>query len=91
MQIIKQGLTDTAKREQNKKVQQIVEDALLKIEQFGDSAVREMSENFDKWSPESSALANGKIESAYNELSDQDITDITFAPNANSYFCRTSA
>ncbi len=79
MQIIKQGLTDTAKREQNKKVQQIVEDALLKIEQFGDSAVREMSENFDKWSPESFRLSKREIESAYNELSDQDITDITFA------------
>lgn len=79
MQVIKQGLTDTAKREHNKKVQNIVENALNDIEKNGDSAVRKMSENFDGWSPETFRLSRADIESAYAELSEQDIADITFA------------
>ncbi len=79
MQVIKQGLTDTAKREQNKQVQQSVANALNAIEQSGDKAVRQLSEQFDNWSPESFRLTKQHIESAYSHLSDQDIADITFA------------
>ena len=79
MQIIKQGVTDTAKYKHNKKVQEIVEKTLYQIEQFGDKAVRELSENFDKWSPESFRLTPQQIKSAYKALSQQDIADIKFA------------
>lgn len=79
MKVIKQGLTDTAKKEHNATVQKIVEDALTDIQANGDNAVRAMSEKFDDWSPETFRLSRAEIESAYNDLTEQQISDIKFA------------
>lgn len=79
MQVIKQGLTDTAKKEHNASIQAIVEKALADIQENGDVAVRAMSEKFDTWSPDSFRLSRGEIDAAYADLTEQQINDIKFA------------
>ena len=56
-----------------------VEDILEDIEARGDAAVRELSEKFDKWSPESYRLSREEIDACYEELDEQAISDIRFA------------
>ena len=79
MKIIKQGLTDTAKKEHDATVQKIVENALADIQANGEKAVREMSEKFDNWSPKAFRLSQEEIDAAYDDLTEQEINDIKFA------------
>ena len=79
MKVIKQGLTDTDKQEQNKAVQAIVETALSDIRQEGDKALRAMSEKFDNWSPKTFRLSAEEIKQAYADMTEQEISDIKFA------------
>jgi sulfopropanediol 3-dehydrogenase len=61
------------------KVRQTVDQLLADIENRGDAAVREMSQKFDNWSPESFRLTEGEIETAMAQLSPRAIEDIRFA------------
>ena len=79
MKVIKQGLTDTDKQEHDANVRAIVENALTDIRANGDTAVRAMSEKFDSWSPQTFRLSRADIESAYHDLTEQEINDIKFA------------
>ena len=79
IKIIKKGLTDTKKQEQDISIRNIVEKALKDIELNGDKAIREMSQKFDKWSPESFQLSKEEIKKTYSELTQQQIEDIKFA------------
>ena len=79
MKVIKQGLTDTDKQEQDANVRTIVEKALADIRNNGDKAVRAMSEQFDNWSPQTFRLSRTQIDAAYDDLTEQDINDIKFA------------
>ncbi|WP_047150915.1 histidinol dehydrogenase [Aneurinibacillus tyrosinisolvens] len=45
----------------------------------GDTAVRELSAKFDKWSPESFRLSESQIQDIMNSVSEQTIEDIKFA------------
>ncbi|MDX6748886.1 histidinol dehydrogenase [Geminicoccaceae bacterium 1502E] len=63
----------------NAKVREIVEQALLDIERRGDRAVREMSERFDNWSPQSFRLSDAEIERCIASLDERAIEDIRFA------------
>ena len=77
--ILKSGLSETVKAEENKKVQSIVEKALADIGSRGDSAVRKMSKDFDKWDPNEFILSAAEIEACMAELTAQEISDIKFA------------
>ena len=77
--ILKSGLSETVKAEENKKVQSIVEKALADIGSQGDSAVRKMSKDFDKWDPNEFILSAAEIEACMAELTAQEISDIKFA------------
>lgn len=55
-----------------------VESVIQDIRTRGDVAVREYSEKFDKWSPESFRLDQEHIDQAMSRLSDQVIDDIRF-------------
>ena len=77
--ILKSGLSETVKAEENKKVQSIVEEALADIGSQGDSAVRKMSKDFDKWDPNEFILSAAEIEACMAELTAQEISDIKFA------------
>ena len=50
---LKHGMSVEEVQTQDAKVRGIVEDILGRIEREGDAAIRDYSEQFDKWSPES--------------------------------------
>ncbi|QDP01010.1 histidinol dehydrogenase [Thalassotalea sp. PS06] len=76
---LKKGPTLEEKAESNKKVQTIVEDIIADIEKNGDQAVRNYSEKFDNWTPESYRLSKAEIAACYEELDEQVISDIRWA------------
>ena len=76
---LKKGPTQEEKVASNKKVQNIVEDIISNIENNGDQAVKEYSEKFDKWTPESFRLSKQQIADCYAELDEQVISDIKWA------------
>ena len=61
MEILKQGKSFDDIKTADEKVSGIVRDTLKKIENDGDKAVRELSEQFDKWSPESFRLSDEPV------------------------------
>ena len=76
---LKYGMTVEKSREGDAKVRSTVQGILQDIEQRGDTAVRELSEKFDKWSPENFRLAPTEIEELIASLPAQVIADIKFA------------
>lgn len=56
-----------------------VEAILADVEARGDSAVRELSEKFDNWSPESFRLSEDDIQRAVSAVPKRDLDDIRFA------------
>ncbi len=62
-----------------KKVRDIVTGILEDIENRGETALREISEKFDKWNPPSFRLSEQEIESCLSQLTRQNIDDIKFA------------
>lgn len=76
---LKKGKENAARAEEDAKTRAIVEAALADIEARGDAAVREMSQNFDNYSPPSFRLSEGEIEALMNRVSDRDMEDIRFA------------
>ncbi len=64
-----------ADAELTKKVAGIIED----IEQRGEVAVRELSETFDNWAPESFRLSEAEIEQIVSGVDPQTLDDIRFA------------
>tara|TARA_R110002110_G_scaffold413729_1_gene641586 strand:+ start:73838 stop:75121 length:1284 start_codon:yes stop_codon:yes gene_type:complete len=85
---LKRGVSIDEAKTQDAKVRGIVEDILLQIETRGDEAVREYSEKFDSWSPESYRLTPEQIESCYTALDQQVIDDIKFAQEQVGNFAR---
>jgi len=79
VQYLKQGKPADAKADLNAQVRATVEGILANIEANGDTAVREYSAKFDKWSPESFRLNQAQIDACIARLSPQTLTDIKFA------------
>ncbi len=79
MNIIKSGITQQAARAADAKVRAVVEEILVAVEAGGDEAVRQLSAQFDKWSPEQFRLSSEQIESIVASLPQQTIDDINFA------------
>lgn len=78
-QYLKTGLEQTEIKAADTKVRGIVEGILTDVEERGDTAVRELSEKFDKWSPERFRLSDEQIEAVVATLPAQTIDDINFA------------
>ncbi|MDE0941132.1 MAG: histidinol dehydrogenase [Alphaproteobacteria bacterium] len=76
---LKQGLGQAEVDEADAKVRVQVEGILGDIEARGDAAVRELSEKFDNWSPESFRLSEAEIEAAMSKVAKRDLDDIRFA------------
>ena len=53
IEYLKKGLDEKQRIEDNDKVKKIVEETLSKIESEGDKYVRELSQKFDNYSPDS--------------------------------------
>jgi sulfopropanediol 3-dehydrogenase len=76
---LKRGQDSSAVAENDAKVRATVEGILADIGSRGDAAVRELSERFDSWSPETFRLSDADIEAALSKVSKQDLDDIRFA------------
>jgi sulfopropanediol 3-dehydrogenase len=76
---IKKGKPAAVKAELNQQVRQTVEGIIADIEQQGESALRQYSEKFDRWSPASFRLSAEEIQACIDSLSAQAIADIKFA------------
>ncbi len=79
IKVIKAGISDDAAADFDAKVKTTVESILGDIQARGDEAVRELSDKFDSWSPESFRLSNSDIDAAVARLPEQTIRDIEFA------------
>lgn len=79
VKILKAGKSQEELSKSDAQVSKIVEDALQEIETRGDEAVREFSEKFDNWSPQSFKLSEAEIENIVAQVPDEVIEDIKFA------------
>ena len=85
---LKRGNPADERSEDDVKVRTTVEGILDDIEKRGDTAVRELSEKFDKYSPPSFKLSEGEIEGLMSRVSDRDMEDIKFAQEQVRKFAR---
>src|SRR5436309_1676148 len=76
---LKRGMDASAIEEADAKVRATVEGILDQIKSRGDDAVRELSEKFDKWSPQNFKLTAQEIEKAIRQVAKRDLDDIKFA------------
>lgn len=79
IRVIKAGISAEAAADMDANVKKTVEGILADIEQRGDTAIRELSSKFDKWSPASFRVSDADIEAAIERLPQQTIDDIHFA------------
>ena len=85
---LKEGKSALERSEDDAKVRQIVETTLADIEARGDIAIRELSERFDDYSPDSYRLNKSEIEELISEVSERDIADIKFAQTQVRQFAK---
>lgn len=88
VKFLKEGISVEEVQTNDAKVRATVEEILGKIESAGDTAVREYSETFDKWSPDSFQLSREQIEACYGALEPQAVEDIRFAQEQVRNFAR---
>ncbi len=76
---LKRGLDASAIKAADAKVRETVETILADVEARRDAAVRELSQKFDQWSPQSFRLTEPEIEHAIAKVVKRDLDDIRFA------------
>src|SRR5436309_3641039 len=76
---LKRGMDANAIEVADARVRATVESILDQIKSRGDAAVRELSERFDKWSPENFKLSPQEIEKAIGQVSKRDLDDLMYA------------
>lgn len=76
---LKESRSAADRAEDDLKVRKTVEDTLADIEARGDAAVRELSERFDKYTPDSFRLSQSEIDALIAKVPERDIEDIRFA------------
>ncbi len=79
IEYLKRGKSQEARAEDDAKVRAVVEGTLADIEANGDKAIRELSEKFDNYSPQSFRLSEQDIETAMSKVSKRDLEDIKYA------------
>lgn len=73
---LKAAPTTGADHSRAEAVKETVAQVIAAVRERGDAAVREFSEQFDKWSPESFTLTGEQIEEIVSRVPEQAITDI---------------
>jgi len=76
---LKTGRTPEQSRTDAMKVRDVVAGILEDIQSRGEVALREISEEFDKWDPPTFRLSDHEIKAALSDLSQQQLNDIKFA------------
>jgi sulfopropanediol 3-dehydrogenase len=85
---LKRGLDASAVEAADAKVRSTVESILADVQARGDAAIRDLSQQFDKWSPQSFRLTPQEIESAISKVAKRDLEDIKFAQAQVRNFAR---
>lgn len=78
-QFLKKGLDQSQIKAADARVQETVKGILDDVEVRKDVAIRELSEKFDNWSPQSFRLDDKQIQEAIGRVDAQDLEDIKFA------------
>lgn len=76
---LKEGISQEEKDDADAKVRKTVEEILDDIKIRGDNALKDYSEKFDHWRPDEFRLSPAEIKACYDQVTDQNIEDITFA------------
>ncbi len=79
IEYLKTAKSEAERREDDAKVRAVVESTLGDIEARGDAAVRDLSQKFDGYAPDSFRLTPSEIEAAMQKVSARDMEDIKFA------------
>src|SRR5690349_21122585 len=79
IRFLKKGVSREKAAADDAKVRQTVENILAEIDEKGDAAVRDYSEKFDKWSPDSFRMSQADIEACLAALPPETLEDIKFA------------
>ncbi len=77
--VLKEGISSEALKSDSDKTKKVVADILADIDNRGDTAVRELSESFDKWAPHNFRLTEKQIQECIYSLPSATIDDIKFA------------
>jgi len=88
IRFLKQGISAADDAAEQGKVRATVEVIIADIEKRGDTAVREYSERFDKWSPPLFRLSRAEIEACIAEMPARAVEDIKFAQTQIRNFAR---
>jgi sulfopropanediol 3-dehydrogenase len=76
---LKRGMGASAIKAADAKIRETVEGILAQVDAHKDAAIRELSEKFDKWSPQDFKLSPSEIERAIAQVQKRDLDDIKFA------------
>jgi sulfopropanediol 3-dehydrogenase len=76
---LKRGMDASAIKAADAKVRETVESILAQVDERKDAAIRELSEKFDKWSPNDFRLSAQEIEKAIAQVPKRDLEDVKFA------------
>ncbi len=76
---LKRGKSAEERSDEDAKTQAVVETTLKDIEARGDVAVRELSEKFDNYSPQSFKLSQSEIDALMAKVSHREMEDLKFA------------
>jgi sulfopropanediol 3-dehydrogenase len=85
---LKTGKTEQEREEADQKVRQTVESIIADVKARGDAAVRDLSEKFDKWGPESYRLSAAQIDEVVASVAPQTVEDIKFAQTQIANFAQ---
>ena len=86
--VLKEGISAEQAMQTSTQVREVVEGILADITEHGDTAVRELSEKFDSWSPDSFRLSDEQIQACIDSLAEQTLNDIKFAQAQVKNFAR---
>jgi sulfopropanediol 3-dehydrogenase len=76
---LKEGISEATADEADARVRETVAGILDDVKRRGEAAVRELSERFDRWSPQSFRLRPDEIQACVAALGERVIADIEFA------------
>ena len=86
---LKRGMDASAIKAADAKVRETVESILAQVEEKKDTAIRELSEKFDKWSPASFRLSASEIERLIKAaIPDAEVTIVDLAGDGDHYSAR---
>jgi sulfopropanediol 3-dehydrogenase len=76
---LKRGMDASAIKAADAKVLETVEKILAQVDEHKDAAIRDLSKQFDNWSPKDFRLTPAEVEGAIAQVPKRDLDDIKFA------------